>query len=136
MGLDMSLYGEKHISSLWSENPIKEDGFVLSGKIYDIGYWRKHPNLHGFIVDTFADGKDECRRIYLYADGLHKIIEALENDAIYDEPVTGLFFGRSIFPGEEGYDKQKADDLKIFRSALEWLTLYESNRSIYYQSSW
>lgn len=26
-----------------------------------IGYWRKEPNLHGFIVENFADGNDDCR---------------------------------------------------------------------------
>jgi hypothetical protein len=22
----------------------------------DLGYWRKHPNLHGYIINTFAEG--------------------------------------------------------------------------------
>ena len=44
MGLDMYLTGEKFVMSL----KLQEDGFRLSSKTLDLGYWRKHPNLHGF----------------------------------------------------------------------------------------
>jgi hypothetical protein len=27
----------------------------------EVGYWRKHPDLHGYIVETFADGVDACQ---------------------------------------------------------------------------
>jgi len=155
MGLDMYLYGDKSVSSTFDKDPVMEDGFVLGSKILDIGYWRKHANLHGYIVDTFADGKDECQKIHLYEEELTKIIETLENDELYnDGEVTGFFFGRSYFPGEKdeygSYEEQKERDLKIFRSALVWLmkaakasgTFGEDDykspewRSVYYQASW
>jgi len=154
MGLDMYLYGEKPVSSTFDKNPVMEDGFVLSSKTLDMGYWRKHANLHGFIVQTFADGEDECQKIHLSKEDLHNLIVALENDAMYNAEVTGFFFGRSYFPGESddwgSYEKQKEQDLKIFRSALEWLkkaapasgTFGEDDykspewRSVYYQASW
>ena len=151
MGLDMNLYGEKSVSSRWDNDPVMEDGFVVGNKTLDIAYWRKHANLHGFIVQTFADGKDECQRINLDQDDIEKIIEALENDALYENgEVTGFFFGRSEFPGDEHYNDQKMSDLAIFRSALEWVKNaapasgtfgeddYKSSewRSVYYQASW
>lgn len=145
MGLDMYLYGEKHVSYAFDEDPVKEDGFVLESKTLSIGYWRKHANLHGYIVDAFADGKDECQRIELYEDELAKIIEALETDSIYEERVEGFFFGKSYFPGEKdeygSYEEQKEEDLKIFRGALGWVKIRDPNkkydfRTVYYQSSW
>lgn len=155
MGLDMNLYGDKSVSSCFDKNPVMEDGFIVSSKILDIGYWRKHANLHGFIVKTFADGEDECQKIHLDKDDLHNIIVALEKDALYEDgPVTGFFFGKSYFPGESdeygSYDEQKERDLKIFRSALEWTKNAEpasgtwgtddykscEYRSVYYQASW
>lgn len=154
MGLDMYLYGDKSVSNRWEDKPEMEDGFVLDSKTLSMGYWRKHANLHGFIVDTFAEGKDDCQRIQLGEDELHNIIVAIENDAFYDEPVTGFFFGRSYFPGEKdeyySYEEQKQNDLKIFRSALEWVRNMRPAqgtpgtdswkrpewRSVYYQASW
>jgi len=150
MGLDMNLYGEKGVSSTFDKNPVMEDGFILSNKTLEMAYWRKHANLHGFIVKTFAEDNDDCQRIYLDREDLHNIIVALENDAIYDEPVNGFFFGRSSFPGDEYYEQQKAKDLDVFRRALKWVESarpasgdYNSEnyqwpefRSVYYQASW
>ena len=55
MGLDMYLYGDKSVSSSSDANPVMEDGYIVSNKILDLGYWRKHANLHGYIVDRFAE---------------------------------------------------------------------------------
>jgi hypothetical protein len=131
MGLDMYLTGEKYIwnfRNLAQPHP-REDGYQLRAKTFDLGYWRKHPNLHGYIVNTFADGIDQCQRIDLYAADIEKIIAAVEAD---DLPHTeGFFFGAS-----DGSEKQ--DDLGIFKAALAWLTAEDPghSRSIYYQASW
>lgn len=139
MGLDMNLCGDK---SYW-DNKETVDGFPVASTILDMGYWRKHANLHGFIVETFAGGEDECQKIHLDADDLHNIITALENDALYDETVTGFFFGRSYFPGESdefgSYEEQKARDIDLFTKARNWLMSNESKdgyRYVYYQASW
>ena len=154
MGLDMYLYGDKSVSSEIDANSVKEDGFIVSAKTLDMAYWRKHPNLHGFIVNTFADGEDNCQRIWLSEEDLHNIIVALENDALYDEPVTGFFFGKSYFPGEKdeysSYEEQKDRDIAAFTKALEWVRnsargvgkygdpdfKWHESRSVYYQASW
>jgi hypothetical protein len=151
MGLDMYLYGEKSVSSRWDNDPQTEDGFVLESKRLSMGYWRKHANLHGWIVKTFANGVDECQEIPLYKDSLQTIINALEKDEIYEEgPVTGFFFGRSEFPGDEHFSEQKQEDLDIFRKAYEWTlkaepasgSFGEDNyksaewRAVVYQASW
>ena len=73
MGLDMYLEGHKFHSSYYlngypKPKPTCPDGFEIKSTTLDLGYWRKHPNLHGYIVNTYAEGKDECQEIYLDAE--------------------------------------------------------------------
>src|SRR5271169_4939574 len=120
MGLDMYLTGDRLIHSRSRERGQKK------GEWIDLGYWRKHPNLHGYIVESFADGKDECQRIHLSIDYIHMILAAIEAE---DLPATsGFFFGES-----DGSEKDR--DLRTFRDALSWLEADDPKawRSIYYQ---
>jgi hypothetical protein len=126
MGLDMYLIGEKFYLPDAANG---EDGYDLRTKTLSLGYWRKHPNLHGYIVNTFADGIDECQQIDLSAADIQKILAAVEAD---DLPHTeGFFFGVS-----DGSEKQET--LDIFRSALEWISKSEPQtiRSVHYRASW
>lgn len=129
MGLDMYLNGTKFLTSFDQDRP-KEDGFSLSEKIFEIGYWRKHPNLHGYIVETFADGVDECQTIELSKENLDTIIEAVTAN---DLPHTsGFFFGES-----DGSEKKFT--LKVFKAALKWLKDQPKKgewRSVNYRASW
>ena len=138
MGLDMYLEGRKW---RWSnfrepEKNLMEDGFQVKETVLELGYWRKHPNLHGYIVRTFAGGVDECQSIQLDADSIDIIIKAIETDSL---PETyGFFFGHSDGPGDKFYDGQKARDLEIFRAAKQWLEIEDPtvSRNITYQASW
>lgn len=116
MGLDSYLTGEKFFWSNFS-NPAKdrtEDGLRIKIINVELGYWRKHPNLHGFIVQAFADGKDECQRIELDRDDINKIIAAIEEDSL---PHTeGFFFGVS-----DDSEERRKEDVEIFKRALKWL---------------
>src|ERR1035437_1916005 len=82
MGLDMYLEGEKY---LWTDpqnpqsNP-REDGYEIKSITLRLGYWRKHPNLHGFIVKTLAGGIDNCEPIALEDTDIERIIEAVARD--------------------------------------------------------
>ncbi|MCC7042820.1 MAG: hypothetical protein IT183_03095 [Acidobacteria bacterium] len=134
MGLDMYLHGEKYLGPDFSASPPAirhfEDDYRLEIKTLRLGYWRKHPNLHGYIVNTFADGIDECQRIDLRDADIERIIEAVACD---DLPHTeGFFFGVS-----DGSEKEET--LRILRAALAWLRGEPdpgNSRSIYYQASW
>jgi hypothetical protein len=131
MGLDMYLRGEKYYRTNWSEpnKNITEDGFKLVEKHLEIGYWRKHPNLHGYIVETFANGVDECQKIELSVDDLLKILRAVKEKGLPN--TTGFFFGKS--DGSE--DKET---IKILESAVEWVKQDEPevSRTVYYKASW
>lgn len=110
MGLDMYLHGEKY---LWDDNR-KEDDFEIEKIFVKLGYWRKHPDLHGYIVQTFADGKDECQEIPLEAEQLRMIINAVKNKKL--PPTKGFFFGSS-----DNGNRQIAKDVEIFEKAIKWL---------------
>lgn len=133
MGLDMFLRGHKY---LWKQHDkpeadIKEDGYLLKERILELGYWRKHSNLHGYIVHNFAEGVDECQPIDLSNDNIREIIDAIKNANL---PHTeGFFFGESAMTAEE-----KEDDIKILSEALEWAEDKQDgvSKSIVYQASW
>jgi len=131
MGLDMYLHG-KVIFWNDSDMPVlpQSGGFPVQEFSVELGYWRKHPNLHGFIVQVFAGGVDECQEIELSVDDIHAIIKAVEGDRL--PPTEGFFFGES-----DGSEKE--EDLVIFRHALAWLALPADksfSRYVSYRASW
>lgn len=108
MGLDMNLYGEHQSEEI------------------KLGYWRKHPDLHGFIVQTFAFGIDECQKIPLTEKNLKTILEATEIEAL--PHTTGFFFGAS----------QKEDrnvTIDILQKAIEWMQ-DDKSKTVFYRASW
>ena len=128
MGLDMYLWGRE--SKHFDDPRVTDDkGRQVVACEIDLGYWRKHPNLHGFIVDTFADGVDECQRIALDVEDIEKIIHAINAKAL---PYTeGFFFGKS-----ENTEAEAAFDRKVFMEALDWVRAEPRIRRVIYQASW
>jgi hypothetical protein len=101
------------------------------GELYDLGYWRKHPDLHGYIVREFAGGEDRCQEIWLDEDRIRQVIEAVKRRRLPE--TDGFFFGAS-----EDTDGRIAHDVRVFEEALSWLEAEEPGemRSITYQASW
>lgn len=136
MGLDMYLRGRKSLWAIDGAKPRMEDGFPVSDMTLDLGYWRKHPNLHGFIVQTFAGGVDECQKIDLDHDAMVKIIDAIRHEQL--PHTTGFFFGQSY-----GTEEEAQEAIDIFTKAIAWLDAApppgdknEFMRTVYYQASW
>lgn len=125
MGLDMYLIGDRYFM-----NPERRRGELQSER-YDLGYWRKHPNLHGFIVETFADGVDACQEIGLSVEDIRSIIDAVRDRQLPE--TTGFFFGES-----DDSDEQIGEDTQILEEALKWLEAEEPNvwKSVIYRASW
>lgn len=137
MGLDMYLHARKMVYyNRWDENakPLTEDGFPVSDIVLEMGYWRKHPNLHGHIVNTYAEGVDECQEIELTADDLLEIAKSIRAKSL---PHTdGFFFGDSSW-----HDGKEEEYAAIFEKAAAWLSAEfdrqkEFYRSVYYRASW
>jgi hypothetical protein len=110
MGLDMYLEGRKRRYN----STETEDGFPVKSKTLDLGYWRKHPNLHGYIVQAFAEGKDECQDIELGAQDIKNIISAINGKTLPE--TSGFFFGVSDMSVA-----QRKHDVAVFTKALKWL---------------
>lgn len=135
MGLDMNMRGRK-INMNWGEDAPNQDGFLVAETVLDLGYWRKHPNLHGYIVENFADGIDECQSIELGENDILQIINAIEEDNL---PQTeGFFFGSSPERGSEYYEEVKQSDLEIFNKIWKWMQTKEDKvyRAVEYRASW
>ena len=110
------------------EHPSDEVDFKVEGAT-EIHYWWKHPNLHGYIVQEFADGIDDCRSIDLDESAIQQILTAIQEEQL---PHTiGFFFGES-----DGTEKEH--DLAIFSDALAWLaeTDEQAWRFVVYRASW
>ena len=148
MGLDMYLRGEHYNSDRNRHGEISrsklDNEFEISSYEVDLGYWRKHPDLHGYIVNTFADGKDDCQKIELSEEDLDKIIMAIRHDKLVKDH-CGFFFGNST---EFGYyeEKEKEYAINCFEKAKKFIRrgkeLFEKDglfiqpRSVSYQASW
>ena len=113
MGLDMYLRGEHYNSDRNRHGEISrsklDNEFEISNYEVDLGYWRKHADLHGYIVNTFADGKDNCQKIELDENDLDKIIMAIRHDKLVKDH-CGFFFGNST---EFGYYEEKEKEYAI-----------------------
>ena len=134
MGLDMYLQGHQYFSNRTQTI----DDFPVKEIIVELGYWRKHPNLHGAIVQTFADGEDNCEPVELNKDDIVKLIEMVKTNQL---PHTeGFFFGASAAPDQsEWYEEQKQETIKQLENALKW---YDGDidaagyRWVSYRASW
>lgn len=129
----MYLKGEKFHWTDWDKpegnRRTMQDGFAVSETILSIGYWRKHPNLHGYIVQEFADGKDDCERIDLSKEDLENILKAIKENRL--PKTSGFFFGSS----DESMDQKS---IEIIQKAIAWLEAKDEkvSRSVFYQASW
>lgn len=137
MGLDMYLEGEKRTYTEWRpEAQEHEDGFRIQSRTLSLGYWRKHPDLHGYIVQNFGpldkngERDDNCEPIELTANDMRQIVAAIQASKL---PYTdGFFFGES----SPEYD---APTIAIFEKAIEWLegdTKEGEYREVNYRASW
>lgn len=136
MGLDMYLTGEKFFTSLDGKRPKDDEGYEVEKQVLTLGYWRKHANLHGYIVATFADNKDECQDIELDLEQLEALLEVVKDPA--NMPKTeGFFFGES-----SNDEAQIKEDTEIIAKAIGFLTspavTQEKGvwRSVHYRASW
>ena len=122
MGLDMYLQGRLYHHGMQHDEKgkytgrkrEKVDGYEKTTTEIELAYWRKHPNLHGYIVKTFNNGEDDCTPIDLSPDNLDQIANAIEKNELPE--TTGFFFGESSW-----HEEEKEKNVEIFRKASKWL---------------
>lgn len=121
MGLDMFAYV--------IDDPLKDVDFNILDDAREIFYWRKHPNLHGWMEALYrikGGQKQEfnCVGVKLDLSDLDRLTLAVNNDAL--PPTTGFFFGAS-------QPEDKARDLEFIAIARAEI---EQGNTVIYTSWW
>jgi len=100
----------------------------------EIAYWRKHPNLHGWMAQLWLRREGNALRetdnfngveLELTAEDLDDLEYAVQNDQL--PSTTGFFFGN------EADDYYKPSDLKFVQEARAEMFL---GLKVFYNSSW
>lgn len=132
MGLSMYLTAERFFT--YDKPRETRDGMEIESEKLRAAYWRKFADLHGYFVQTFLDGVDECQELELTADQLQQVIDAVEADEL--PHTTGFFFRYERDEAEAA--ELKAYTLESLKNAKTWLETKEPGcwRSITYRASW
>ena len=112
MGLDQYATARK------GEAKTDEEGYKYYEDSIELAYWRKHPNLEGFMSDLYYEkgGEDEfnCVDLELDEEDLDKLEESLDNS---DLPETsGFFFGSNA---DDHYAEADREFIVQARAALK-----------------
>lgn len=121
MGLDMYAHTT-------TEQPAAPVDFKIE-EASEIHYWRKHPNLHGWMEQLYrtkggTDANFNCVNLQLTAADLDHLEAAIREHRL--PSTTGFFFGSS--DGSE-----IADDLEFVTKAREALA---AGFTVFYSSWW
>jgi len=124
MGLDMYAYKTKA-----DLNGQEVDFSNNNVDTEDLHYWRKHPNLHGWMEELYYEkgGKDDSFNgscVVLTEGDLDALEEDIKNGNL--PQTSGFFFGQS--DGDE-----VNDDLEFVAKAREAI---EAGETVYYSSWW
>lgn len=110
----------------------KEKGAMVNPTVTEpreIAYWRKHPNLHGWMQRLWESkgnsGEFNGDELELTWEDLESLEQDIRNKNLPD--TTGFFFGR------DADDEYREDDLKFVREAKAEAFL---GLKVFYNSSW
>jgi len=127
MGLDMFAYKMKY-------NPSKEVDFqeeIQDVETEEVHYWRKHPNLHGWMEQLYRQkgggGRDfNGDPVVISKEDLDNLAASIIDEELPD--TDGFFFGQSYNNEEE-----RQDDLEFVKKAHRAI---EEGYTVYYDSWW
>ena len=168
MGLDMYFSRRTYVGKLkntkdsddrWSERDVDnmelkfDDADLSHVNLKNVRYieevfgeFRKFNALHGYVVDNFASGVDNCQMVYLDIDDLIQIHEMLslvkESLSIGDKviagqtlpPKEGFFFGSNEI--DEWYEQDVNEAVEVFGKIIEEHSIVGYDASYSYQASW
>jgi len=127
MGLDMFAYKMKY-------NPSKEVDFkeeIQEVAPSELHYWRKHPNLHGWMEQLYRQkggGERDFNGdpVVISKEDLDNLAASIIDEELPD--TDGFFFGQSYNNEEE-----RQDDLDFVKKAHRAI---EEGYTVYYDSWW
>jgi hypothetical protein len=122
MGLDMSVYKKNR----------------KNNETEEILYWRKANQIHGWFVDMFMDGQDNCQIVYISWGALQDLKDickqVLEDRSRAEELLPtreGFFFGSTE------YNEYYFEDLAETVAKIEAISLDDiSDCDLFYNASW
>jgi hypothetical protein len=130
MGLDMYAYKTKFKPS--KEVDFQDELQAVQDELDDLHYWRKHPNLHGWMESLYNEkgGQDEfnCRPVQLTSEDIQRLATALLETKPDLPETAGFFFGSS-----EGSEDEIQDDLEFVKKAKQAI---DEGYIVYYDSWW
>jgi hypothetical protein len=96
----------------------------------EIHYWRKHPNVHGFMEDLYREKGGEsdfnCRPVELTQEDIDSLAKSILDQEL--PKTSGFFFGQSC-----GDEEEKNDDLEFCKKASEAI---KEGYTVFYDSWW
>ena len=89
MGLDQYANARK------GEPTTDDEGYTYYEDSMELAYWRKHPNLQGFMQDLYyekgGEGEFNCVDVELTLEDLDALEQTLDDEALPE--TAGFFFG-------------------------------------------
>jgi|TARA_B100000287_G_C19938778_1_gene505614 hypothetical protein len=111
MGLDQ--YANAHKG----ESVTDENGFTSYPDSMELAYWRKHPNLQGWMENLWRcrgnSGEFNCVDVELDEEDLDNLERSLDNNALPE--TQGFFFGQN---SDDHYAEQDREFIVAARNAI------------------
>tara|TARA_Y100001938_G_scaffold137416_1_gene201552 strand:- start:103 stop:474 length:372 start_codon:yes stop_codon:yes gene_type:complete len=112
MGLDQYATARK------GEPKTDADGYTYYEDSIELAYWRKHPNLEGFMSNLYYEkgGEDEfnCVDLELTLDDLESLEDSLDHNELPE--TAGFFFGSNA---DDHYAEQDREFIVQARAAIK-----------------
>ena len=112
MGLDQYAVGRR------GEKLTDAEGYEYYNDNIELAYWRKHPNLQGFMQELYyekgGEGEFNCVDVELTLEDLDSLEATLDEEALPE--TAGFFFGAN---SDEHYAQQDREFIREARAAIK-----------------
>lgn len=112
MGLD------QYANARRGEAIVDDEGYTYYEDSMELAYWRKHPNLQGFMQELYyekgGEGEFNCVDVELTLEDLDSLEATLDNEALPE--TEGFFFGSD---SSEYYAEADREFIVAARAAIK-----------------
>ena len=112
MGLD------QYANARRGEGIVDDEGYTYYEDSMELAYWRKHPNLQGWMQELYyekgGEGDFNCVDVELTLDDLDDLEESLDEEALPE--TAGFFFGTD---SSDHYAEADREFIREARAAIK-----------------
>ena len=112
MGLD------QYATARRGEAITDDEGYTYYEDSMELAYWRKHPNLQGFMQELYyekgGEGEFNCVDVELTLEDLDSLEATLDNEALPE--TVGFFFGGNA---DDHYAEADREFIREARAAIK-----------------